>query len=350
MEDERPITSFPRQRISHRRSPSQTRVPRCCRDSAASTRGSDAGPAVQKAISWRQPCGPNRAPPLSEVRRSTFPETVLLSEAAGLSKANGLRAVTALALAHPRRQQSAAPASELPANLEGVTQVRQGRTKARASEMPALHGPSLRAPRRESLAAIVRSVVLRKALPARAHSISSKGETSLGASVHPAARRSQRKTVSLAHDLACFPQRCCLAHFRRLGLRCCQERASGHRHRRSAGAGKSTLAAHLARRFGLLNLETGAMYRALALKAIENDIDFDDEAPLLRLANETSIHLEPTRDGNRVLLDKLGREPPSPGAGRHRCCLARFHSSGCSGLDGRAPTCSRADGRHCDGR
>jgi cytidylate kinase len=48
-----------------------------------------------------------------------------------------------------------------------------------------------------------------------------------------------------------------------------------------AGAGKSTLAAHLARRFGFLNLETGAMYRALTLKAIENDLDFDEEAPLL---------------------------------------------------------------------
>ena len=44
-----------------------------------------------------------------------------------------------------------------------------------------------------------------------------------------------------------------------------------------AGAGKSTLAAHLARRFGFLNLETGAMYRALALKAIENDLDLDEK-------------------------------------------------------------------------
>lgn len=71
-----------------------------------------------------------------------------------------------------------------------------------------------------------------------------------------------------------------------------------------AGAGKSTLAAHLARRFGLLNLETGAMYRALALKAIENDLDFDDEAPLLGLSRHTTITLEPTREGNRVLLDR----------------------------------------------
>jgi cytidylate kinase len=70
-----------------------------------------------------------------------------------------------------------------------------------------------------------------------------------------------------------------------------------------AGAGKSTLAAHLARHFGLLNLETGAMFRALALKAIENDVGFDDEAPLLALAEVTTIRLEPQRDGNRVLLD-----------------------------------------------
>jgi cytidylate kinase len=70
-----------------------------------------------------------------------------------------------------------------------------------------------------------------------------------------------------------------------------------------AGAGKSTLAAHLARRFGFLNLETGAMYRALALKAIENDLSFDEEGPLLDLAAYTRIALEPQVEGNRVLLD-----------------------------------------------
>jgi cytidylate kinase len=70
-----------------------------------------------------------------------------------------------------------------------------------------------------------------------------------------------------------------------------------------AGAGKSTLAAHLARRFGFLNLETGAMYRALALKAIENDICFDEEISLLDLAVSTYIRLEPQLEGNRVFLD-----------------------------------------------
>ncbi len=72
-----------------------------------------------------------------------------------------------------------------------------------------------------------------------------------------------------------------------------------------AGAGKSTLAAHLARRFGFLNLETGAMYRALALKAIENDLAFDEEQPLLDLAENTRIRLEPQLEGNRVLLDGM---------------------------------------------
>jgi cytidylate kinase len=72
-----------------------------------------------------------------------------------------------------------------------------------------------------------------------------------------------------------------------------------------AGAGKSTLAAHLARRFGFLNLETGAMYRALALKAIENDYAFDEEAPLMDLAGRTRITLEPQLEGNRVLLDTM---------------------------------------------
>jgi cytidylate kinase len=45
------------------------------------------------------------------------------------------------------------------------------------------------------------------------------------------------------------------------------------------------------------------MYRALALKAIENDIPFDEEAPLLDLAVYTRIVLEPQFEGNRVLLD-----------------------------------------------
>jgi len=70
-----------------------------------------------------------------------------------------------------------------------------------------------------------------------------------------------------------------------------------------AGAGKSTIASRLARKLGYVNLESGAMYRALALKAIEWDTSFDDEAALVKLADESRIALEPTLGGNRVLLD-----------------------------------------------
>jgi CMP/dCMP kinase len=70
-----------------------------------------------------------------------------------------------------------------------------------------------------------------------------------------------------------------------------------------AGAGKSTIAARLARELGYTNIETGAMYRALALKAIESDVSVDEEEALLKLAENSRIELEPTLEGNRVLLN-----------------------------------------------
>lgn len=72
-----------------------------------------------------------------------------------------------------------------------------------------------------------------------------------------------------------------------------------------AGAGKSTIASRLARKLGYVNLESGAMYRALALKAIQRDVSFDDEAALVDLTRNARIKLEPTLRGNRVLLDGL---------------------------------------------
>src|SRR6202008_3371278 len=71
-----------------------------------------------------------------------------------------------------------------------------------------------------------------------------------------------------------------------------------------AGAGKSTIAARLARKLGYVNLESGAMYRALALKAIEWDVSFDDEPALVELARNSRIQLQPSLGGNRVFLDR----------------------------------------------
>jgi len=70
-----------------------------------------------------------------------------------------------------------------------------------------------------------------------------------------------------------------------------------------AGAGKSTIASRLARKLDYTSLESGAMYRALALKAILAHVSFEDEAELLKLARNSRIELEPAANGNRVLLD-----------------------------------------------
>ena len=70
-----------------------------------------------------------------------------------------------------------------------------------------------------------------------------------------------------------------------------------------AGSGKSTIAARLARKLGYINLESGAMYRALALKALESQADLDNEDAMRELAERTQIDLLPREEGNCVLLD-----------------------------------------------
>jgi len=70
-----------------------------------------------------------------------------------------------------------------------------------------------------------------------------------------------------------------------------------------AGAGKSTIASHLARKLDYVNLETGAMYRALGLRAIESQVPLDSEEELALLAQHSDISLISTPNGNRVLLD-----------------------------------------------
>ncbi len=70
-----------------------------------------------------------------------------------------------------------------------------------------------------------------------------------------------------------------------------------------AGSGKSTIAARLARKLGYINLESGAMYRALALKATEWQVPLDDAEALRQLAEKSVMQLEPRGEGNRVLLD-----------------------------------------------
>jgi CMP/dCMP kinase len=63
-----------------------------------------------------------------------------------------------------------------------------------------------------------------------------------------------------------------------------------------AGSGKSTVARGLAQRLGFRYLDTGAMYRALTLLALEDGTDLDDEASLAALARGHPVRF----DGDRV--------------------------------------------------
>jgi len=69
-----------------------------------------------------------------------------------------------------------------------------------------------------------------------------------------------------------------------------------------AGTGKSTLAHLLARRLGLEFLDTGAMYRAAALIAIERDIEPSDGERLAQAINEADLHFDWACDPPLLLL------------------------------------------------
>ena len=70
-----------------------------------------------------------------------------------------------------------------------------------------------------------------------------------------------------------------------------------------AGAGKSTVARRLAAVLDIAYLDTGAMYRAIALRAIRARAPWDDQEWLTQLAEEAELQMECDRDGVRVRLD-----------------------------------------------
>ncbi|PRX29498.1 cytidylate kinase [Orenia metallireducens] len=70
-----------------------------------------------------------------------------------------------------------------------------------------------------------------------------------------------------------------------------------------AGAGKSTVAKIIAERLGYIYIDTGAMYRALTLKVLNQAYDLEDEKKLGTLAENTDIKLVKAGEDNLVLLD-----------------------------------------------
>lgn len=70
-----------------------------------------------------------------------------------------------------------------------------------------------------------------------------------------------------------------------------------------AGAGKSTIAKLVAERLGYLYIDTGAMYRAIALLALEKEVPLNDSSRLAVLAEQAEIRLETDGRKYRVLLN-----------------------------------------------
>ena len=70
-----------------------------------------------------------------------------------------------------------------------------------------------------------------------------------------------------------------------------------------AGAGKSTVAKIAAEKLQYTYIDTGAMYRALTLKALRTTTDLDSEQAIADLLKDSTIELVPAENGQRVLLD-----------------------------------------------
>ncbi|MBQ3704845.1 MAG: (d)CMP kinase [Clostridia bacterium] len=69
------------------------------------------------------------------------------------------------------------------------------------------------------------------------------------------------------------------------------------------GAGKSSIADAVAARLGILHLDTGAMYRALGLKALREEIDVQQETRIVELCQGLKLDVQVGEGGQRTLLD-----------------------------------------------
>jgi len=70
-----------------------------------------------------------------------------------------------------------------------------------------------------------------------------------------------------------------------------------------AGAGKSTIAKRLAKELNIACLDTGAMYRAVTLKALQAGIDLSNDDELVSLAKKSKIKVLLSSDGQKIILD-----------------------------------------------
>ncbi|UPM55954.1 (d)CMP kinase [Gottfriedia acidiceleris] len=77
-----------------------------------------------------------------------------------------------------------------------------------------------------------------------------------------------------------------------------------------AAAGKSTVAKIVAKKLGYVYIDTGAMYRALTFKAIQNNIDVNNEMDLSNLLSNITIKLIPEEGTQKVFIDDVDVSEP----------------------------------------
>lgn len=70
-----------------------------------------------------------------------------------------------------------------------------------------------------------------------------------------------------------------------------------------AGSGKSTAAKEAAKRLGMIYVDTGAMYRTLALACMQAGVATAEEAAVLPVLEGIDMRIEPRADGQRIFLD-----------------------------------------------
>ncbi len=70
-----------------------------------------------------------------------------------------------------------------------------------------------------------------------------------------------------------------------------------------AGSGKSTAAKETAKRLGMVYVDTGAMYRTVALACMRAGVSVSDEAAALSVLNRIDMRIEPEQGGQRIFLD-----------------------------------------------
>ncbi len=107
-----------------------------------------------------------------------------------------------------------------------------------------------------------------------------------------------------------------------------------------AGAGKTSVSKEVARRLGIMRLDTGAMYRALGYKVYRLGIDPENELRVSAIAKDTNIDLKFVDGEQQVLLDGEDitgciRTP------EYLCMHLPVLSTRCPHKDGRAPAINR---------